>query len=316
MCLYCCLHGQAVRPPFTLPLGTRHHNHPAMAEPRPGRGSAAFDAFRRELIRKCVPVQKTARTEWEAKIKEFVEAALPEPRKLFQKPGLAARMFAVEIEVPQSHPRDLEVFAQQLDLIWEAKVAQGLAEWRTLTTPDRNDVIWEFAVDTGGSYVTGCVKLRNFPFERPERREPREGRSDEERPRRPYQRRDDRPSDDRPRRPYQQRGDRPSGDRPSRPYQRRDDRPSGDRPPRPYQRRDDRPSGDRPSRPYQRRDDRPSGDRPSRPYQKRDDRPSGDRPSRPYQKRDDRPSGSRPSRPYKPRKDSGPKRPYKRKPKD
>jgi hypothetical protein len=291
------------------------HNLTAMPPERPNRGAAAFDAFRRELIRRALPVQKTERKAWEERFKEFVEASLPEPRKLFQKPGLAARLFAAEIELPNSHPRDLEVYAQQLDLVWEAKLPEG-AESRTLTSPDRTDLVWEFAVDLGGTYVTGSVKLRNYPFERPERK-PRDGDGE----RRPYQRRDDRPSGDRERRPYQRRDEgerrpyqpRDEGER--RPYQRRDE---GER--RPYQRRDE---GER--RPYQKRDD---GDRPKRPYQKRDD---SDRPKRPYQKRDD---GDRPKRPYKPSGDrpykrpssggykgGGPKKfgskpPYKRKPKD
>ena len=264
-----------------------------MPAERPNRGAERFDAFRRELIRAKLPVQKDERKQWEARFKEFVEAALPDPRKLFQKPGLAARLFAAEVELPNSHPRDLEVFAQQLDLVWEAKLPKGVEEWRTLTSPDRRDLVWEFAVDLGASYVTGSVKLRNYPFERPEPRD-RERSYGDRTERRPYQRRDDRPyqrrDDDRPSRPYQKRDD----DRPSRPYQKRDD---GDRPSRPYQKRD----GDRPSRPYQKRDD---GDRPTRPYQKRD----GDRPSRPYQKRDD---GDRPKRPYQKRDDGDkPKRPY------
>jgi hypothetical protein len=273
-----------------------------MPPERPNRGAAAFDAFRRELIRKCLPVQKEARSEWEKLFKEFVEQSLPEPQKIFSKPGLAARMFFAEIELPRSHPRDLEVYAQQLELVWEAKVPESVTEWRTLVTPDRHDVIWECAVDLGCKYVTCSVKLRNYTFEKPAKRDDGE--------RRPYRRREE--GEDRPRRPYQKRDD---GDRPRRPYQKRED---GDRPSRPYQRRDDRPTGgdDRPKRPYQRRDDRPSGgdDRPKRPYQRRDDRPSGgdDRPKRPYQRRDDRPSGG-----YGKRPGSGPKRNYgPRKPKN
>lgn len=269
-----------------------------MPPERPNRGAVAFDAFRRELIRKCLPVQKEARAEWEKLFKEFVEEALPEPQKIYSKPGLAARMFFAEIELPHSHPRDLEVYAQQLELVWEAKVPESVNQWRTLVTPDRHDVIWECAVDLGGTYVTGSVKLRNFTFDKPKKRDDGEGR--------PYRRREE--GEDRPRRPYQKREE---GDRPRRPYQRRDDRPSGgdDRPRRPYQRRDDRPSGgdDRPKRPYQRRDDRPSGgdDRPKRPYQKRDD---GDRPRRPYQRRDDRPYGKRSDGP---KRNYGPRRPKK-----
>jgi hypothetical protein len=238
-----------------------------MPPERPNRGAERFDAFRRELIRARLPVQKEERKAWEARFKEFVEAALPEPRKLFQKPGLAARLFAAEIELPNSHPRDLEVFAQQLDLVWEAKLPKGVEQWRTLTSPDRRDLVWEFALDLGASYVTGSVKLRNYSLDRPERQE-----------RRPYERRDDRPGE---RRPYQRRDERPfqkrdEGDRPRRPYQKRDE---GDRPPRPY---GDRPSGDRPRRPYQKKDE---GDRPPRPF---GERPSGDRPRRPY---GDRPGG-------------------------
>jgi hypothetical protein len=313
-----------------------------MPPERPNRGAAAFDAFRRELIRRALPVQKTERKAWEERFKEFVEASLPAPKKLFQKPGLAARLFASEIEVPNSHPRDLEVYAQQLDLIFEAKLPKDVVEWRTLTSPDRTDLVWEFAVDLGATYVTGSVKLRNYPFERPERK-PRDG-DGERRPyqrrdegeRRPYQRRDEGQSGDRERRPYQRRDEgerrpyqrRDEGER--RPYQRRDEgesrpyqrRDEGER--RPYQRRDEgesrpyqkRDDGDRPKRPYVKRDDsdrpkrpyvrRDDGDRPKRPYVKRED---GDRPKRPYVKRDD---GDRPKRPYVKREDGDrPKRPYK-----
>ncbi len=192
-----------------------------MASARPNRGAEGFDAFRRELIRRALPVQKEERKAWEERFKAFVEASLPEPRKLFQKPGLAARLFAAEVEVPNSHPRDLEVYSQQLDLIWEAKLPDEVVEWRTLTTPDRTDLVWEFAVDLGASYVTGSVKLRNFPFERPERRDRPQGE-------RPYQR------DDRPSGGYQGNRDRPSGG-----YQGNRDRPSGGG----YQGNRDRPQG-------------------------------------------------------------------------
>jgi len=223
---------------------------------RQAREAEAFDAFRRELIRRALPVGKTARAEWEARFKDFVETALPTQNKMFQKPGLAARLFAAEIELPESHPRDLEVFAQQLDLVWEAKLPEEFIGWRTLTSPDRRDLVWEFALDLGPAYVTGSVKLRNYSFERPAPRD----RS--ERPSGPY-RRDDR---DRP----QQRDDRPSGG-----YQGNRDRPSGG-----YQGNRDRPQG---GGGYRGRDDRPSGgggyrgdrDRPQGGGGYRGDRPQG-----------------------------------------
>ncbi|MEX2243277.1 MAG: hypothetical protein WD716_05455 [Fimbriimonadaceae bacterium] len=223
---------------------------------RQAREAEAFDAFRRDLIRRALPVGKTARAEWEARFKEFVETALPTQNKLFQKPGLAARLFAAEIELPESHPRDLEVFAQQLDLVWEAKLPAEFIGWRTLTSPDRRDLVWEFALDLGAAYVTGSVKLRNYPFERPAPRD----RS--ERPSGQFRR------DDRDRPPYQ-RDDRPSGGG----YRGRDDRPSGGG----Y--RGDRPQG---GGGYQGNRDRPQGgggynryDRPQGGGGYRGDRPQG-----------------------------------------
>ncbi len=267
-----------------------------MASARPNRGAEGFDAFRRELIRRALPVQKEERKAWEERFKAFVEASLPEPRKLFQKPGLAARLFAAEVEVPNSHPRDLEVYSQQLDLIWEAKMPDEVVEWRTLTTPDRTDLVWEFAVDLGASYVTGSVKLRNFPFERPERRD-RPSQGD-----RPYPR-DDRPSGG----GYQGNRDRPQGGG----GYNRNDRPQGGGG---YQGNRDRPSGG-----YQGNRDRPQGggyNRNDRPQggggYKRNDRPQGGG----GYNRNDRPQGGGFNRDsgFKPR---GPKfggRPYKKRP--
>jgi hypothetical protein len=171
-------------------------------------------------MRTKLPVQKDQRKEWEERFKEFVEAALPEPKKLFRKPGLAARLFSAEVELPGSNPRDMEVYTQQLELVWPAKLPEG-AESQTLASEDRNDVIWEFAVDLGTAYVTGSVKLRNFPFERPAPRE-----------------RSERPGE----RPYRRDGgDRPRGGgyRGDRPPQRRDSGPPRERKfgDRPYKRR-------------------------------------------------------------------------------
>ena len=293
---------------------------------RQAREAEAFDAFRRELIRRALPVGKTARAEWEARFKDFVETALPTQNKLFQKPGLAARLFAAEIELPESHPRDLEVFAQQLDLVWEAKLPAEFIGWRTLTSPDRRDLVWEFALDLGAAYVTGSVKLRNYSFERPAPRD----RS--ERPSGPYRRDDrDRPQqrDDRPSGGYQGNRDRPSGgyhgnrDRPSGGYQGNRDRPQGGGG---YRGRDDRPSGGG----YQGNRDRPQGgggynryDRPQGGGGYRGDRPQGgggysrdDRPQGGGGYRGDRPQGGGFSRDsgFKPRDRKFGGRPYKKRP--
>ena len=262
---------------------------------RKSRDASRFDAYRIDLMRRSVPIQKEARKEWFERFTKLVEDAFPEPKKLMQKPGMATRLFASEIEVPHSHPRDLEAMAQHLDLLWEASTAEVVKEFRTLITPDRRDLVWEFVADLGGSYVTGAVKLRNYSLDREERsdRPPfrHGGRGDS---------RGSRDRDDRGGRPpYRDRDDR--GGRP--PYRDRDDR--GGRPS--YRDRDDR--GGRPSyrdrdgqggRPPYRgnRDDR--GGRPS--YRDRDDR-SG-RP--PYRDRDDR--GGRPS--YRERDDRGGRPPY------
>ncbi|MCH7946097.1 MAG: hypothetical protein IIC73_08820, partial [Armatimonadetes bacterium] len=125
-----------------------------------------FDAYRVKLMRTSVPVSKEARKGWFERFQKLVEAAFPEPRKLFMKPGMATRMFASEIEVPHSHPRDLEAMAQHLDLLWEASTGDEVKEFITLTTPDRRDLVWEFAADLGECYVTGSVKLRNYTFDR------------------------------------------------------------------------------------------------------------------------------------------------------
>ena len=103
---------------------------------RKSREAERFDAYRVNLMRTSVPVAKEKRKEWFERFQKFIEEALPEPKKLFQKPGLVTRMFAAEIELPHSHARDLEAMAQHLDILWEASKTEDMQEWVTLITPD------------------------------------------------------------------------------------------------------------------------------------------------------------------------------------
>ena len=208
---------------------------------RKSREAERFDAYRVNLMRRSVPVAKEARKAWFERFQKLVETAFPDPNKLFQKPGLVTRMFAAEIELPGSHARDLEAMAQHLDILWEASTGEGIKEFITLITPDRRDLVWEFAADLGDSYVTGSVKFRNYSFARETSARP------QERGRPPY--RDSRGSDDRGGRPpyRDSRGRDDRGGRPSyRDNRGRDDR--GGRPP--YRgNRDSGSYGKRPSRP-------------------------------------------------------------------
>ncbi len=184
------------------------------------RDAEAFDTFRRELMRRAVPVSKALRKEWEEKFKAFVEAALPEQKKMFQKPGLASRLFAAEIELVDAHERDLEAYSQHIDLLWEADLSKDCKTAKSLTSADRRNFVWEFALEIEGGYVTGCIKLRTTSFDRPEGPDAARPVGDGG-----YRRDGDRPSGggyrgDRPSGGGGHRGDRPSGggyrgDRPS-----------------------------------------------------------------------------------------------------
>lgn len=220
------------------------------------RRAAEFDSYRRELVLHSRTVSGEAREAWFEKLKELVTALFPDAECNARKPGLATRLYSLEVSLPHRDKMHLLDLATELDDNWRAMIKSEVKGGASCVYRDRMDAIWEWVVDLGDCFVTGHVKLRNFNFDHISN--PRE-RSDGDRPER-------RPYNDRPnygggeRKPYQDRkpyGDRPGGDRPYQDRKPYGDRPGGDRP---YQ--DRKPYGDRPSgdRPYQ----KPFGDR--KPY--------------------------------------------------
>lgn len=210
------------------------------------RRAAEFDSFRRELVMHSRTVSGEAREAWFARLKELVEALFPDSEVNFRKPGLATRLFSVEVSVPGQDKFHLMDMCSELDINWRASIKEDVKGGASCVYRDRLDAIWEWVADLGNCYVTGHVKLRNFNFDhKPNVPERKFGGPDQ---RRPDQHRPDRGFRDRP---YQ---DRKWEDRPSRPPNDRPryDRSSSDRP------QYDRPSGDRPQF------DRPQGDRPPR----------------------------------------------------
>lgn len=186
------------------------------------RRAAEFDSYRRELVLNSRTVSGEAREAWFKKLQELVTAMFPDAECNPRKPGLATRLFSVEVSLPQQDKMHLLDLATELDDNWRAAIKSHVKGGASCVYRDRLDAIWEWVVDLGDYYVTGHVKLRNFRFE---------GSSDNP----------GRPSYDRPQRPYQER--RPYGDRPD-----RDRQPYGDRPDRERRPYNDRPNQDR--RPY------------------------------------------------------------------
>lgn len=141
------------------------------------------------------------------------------------------------------------------------------------------------------------------PYGKPDR--PYSGRTEGDRPARPYKKfeggkdghRSERSSDTRPPRKFDKPYGKPEGDRPARPYkkfeggkdgERSDRSSSGSRPPRKFDKPYSKPGEDRPTRPYKKAEDHSDGDREPRPPRKFA-KPFGkagdsDRPARPYKK--------------------------------
>lgn len=283
------------------------------------KDAEAFDAFRRQLIRTKSPVQGEIRQLWLERLVEMADQLFPDMERQVRKPGLATRMFSIEIAFPWREQNDLLILASRIEEEWPKGILPG-AESHTHIFPDRRDLYWEFAVAIDDWYLTGAIKLRSAPFTMPkggegagERPFDRKATEEEgqERPnrdrgdRKPWERRDrpqgDRYRDDRPYSRDRNRDDRPyNRDRENKPWERRDDRPrpfnrdrggegqGGDRPPfnrdrqdKPWERRDDRP------RPFN-RDRNEGGER--KPWENRGDRPfNRDRQDKPWERRDDRP---------------------------
>ncbi|MBL8066002.1 MAG: hypothetical protein JNM34_09100 [Chthonomonadaceae bacterium] len=136
-------------------------------DPSDTRRTAEFDAFRREMVLHSVTVSGPAREQWFEKLKTLVEGMFPGAQTHFRKPGLATRMFSVEVELPEQDKYHLLDLCQELDDNWRAMVKSEVKAGASCVYRDRLDGIWEWAADLGPCYVTGHVKLRNFKFERP-----------------------------------------------------------------------------------------------------------------------------------------------------
>ena len=282
------------------------------------KDAEAFDAFRRQLIRTKSPVQGEIRQLWLERLVEMADQLFPDMERQVRKPGLATRMFSIEIAFPWREQNDLLILASRIEEEWPKGILPG-AESHTHIFPDRRDLYWEFAIAIDDWYLTGAIKLRSAPFTMPKGGEgagdrpfdKKAAEEDQERPnrdrgdRKPWERRDrpqgDRHRDDRPYNRDRNRDDRPyNRDRQDKPWERRDDRP------RPFNRDRDQGGGER--KPWENRGDRPyNRDRQDKPWERRDDRPrpfnrdrndqdrGGDRPfnrdreNKPWERRDDRP---------------------------
>ncbi len=184
--------------------GLSLHNRAMPFDSSDSRRAAEFDSFRRELVLNSKTVAGERREEWFQRLKELVGAMFPENESHARKPGLATRMFSIEVSLPRSDKMHLLDLAQELDDNWQAMCKGEVKAGASCVYLDRLDAVWEWALNLGPDYVTGHVKLRSFGFDKPGDGE-RRGRSEGQgKPDRPYR---DKP--DRPRRP------RPSEDRPT-----------------------------------------------------------------------------------------------------
>lgn len=123
-------------------------------------------------------------------------------------------------------------------------------------------------------------------------------------PKRPYERKDT-GFGDKPKRPYEKRENKDFGDRPKKTYERKETGGFGDKPKRPYEKREGSGYSDRPKNPYERKSSSSFGDKPKRPYEKRDSAGFGDGTKRPYEKRDNAGFNDRAKRPYEKRDGAG-----------
>lgn len=131
------------------------------------RRAAAFDTFRRELVLHSRTVSGEAREAWFTRLKELVAALFPDAEVKERKPGLATRLYSIEVAMPGRDKQHLLDLAQELDDNWQAQVKEEVRAGASCVYLDRLDAVWEWAVDTGNAYVTGHVKLRNYPFDQP-----------------------------------------------------------------------------------------------------------------------------------------------------
>ena len=130
------------------------------------RRAEEFDAFRRELVMRSKTVSGEQRDVWFERLKELIEAMFPESGAHFRKPGLATRMFSAEVPLPGSDKMHLLDLAQELDDNWKSMHRDEVKGGASCVYVDRMDGIWEWALDLGGTFVTGHVKLRNFVFDK------------------------------------------------------------------------------------------------------------------------------------------------------
>lgn len=272
----------------------------ARREPTPDN----FDAFRRALVERSRPVAREERQNWHDWVEALVMTAFPERRTRMSKPGMAFRLFAVEVEMPRIELEALEAESVRFSEYFQRKLPEGIKAASIHHFGERRDHMIEFVIELEDTFVTGSVKLRTYPF-----KETIEEGGVVEGDDRAY-------GQDRPER--EDRGGDRGGYRDRRPggfnkggfggggykgggggYGGGFKKNFGDRPPRPYGGGDDRPrrpygggGDDRPRRPWGDRPDR--GDRPEggdRPFRDQDqgDRPYREREDRPYRERDDRP---------------------------
>lgn len=232
------------------------HNGRMPFDSSESRRAAEFDSYRRELVMHSRTVSGEARELWFERLKALVEALFPETEMNIRKPGLATRLYSIEVSVPNQDKYHLLDMATELDDNWRAQIKTEVKGGASCVYRDRLDAIWEFVADLGDSYVTGHVKLRNFSFHNdatpPPTREPW-GKGGDRRPPKPQ-----RPYGQRPWTPRESNSEgggegreRPEGGERSydRPYER-----SYDRPKRPFNKPGGRPpfkgGSGRPKRKY------------------------------------------------------------------
>lgn len=139
---------------------------PMRYDPRKAREADDYDAFRRRLLSGGKQAAGAERQAWLDALSKAVHRRFPEARSRVTKPGLAARMFNIEVETPDRAAEELFELLQFLAAEWYAAADRREILCRGVVYQDRLDAVWEFAVDLGGRFVTGQVKLRNFTFDK------------------------------------------------------------------------------------------------------------------------------------------------------
>ncbi len=132
------------------------------------RRAAEFDSYRRELVLHSRTVSGERREEWLQRLTTLVRALFPDAEAHVRKPGLATRLFSVEVSLPHQDKMHLLDLAAELDDNWRATLRDAVKGGASCVYRDRLDAVWEWVVDLGDCYVTGHIKLRNFNFERRE----------------------------------------------------------------------------------------------------------------------------------------------------